>query len=92
MAKNQKQKKQQNPENSAVKESTDRIKVLEEHIFAGIKKGIDETKNLCTVHEIIDVLTRYQYQYNKRGLDFTREQVQKDADKMNDHVIKMQKK
>lgn len=50
--------------------SEERIKKLEEHVWKGIQEGINATKNKATIPELLDVLNRYSYQFNKRNLDF----------------------
>ena len=61
------------------KESEARIKVAEDHIWNGIKAGIEETKNQLTIPEILSILLRICFQYNKMNLEFTKKEVHKDA-------------
>ena len=65
--------------NTAKTESEERIKTFEEHYWKGIESGIKATKNQVTIPEVIDVMTRYLYQYNKKNLNFTRSEVQKES-------------
>lgn len=62
--------KQKEALTKAQKESKKRVDTLEKHIWKGIQDGVAATKNKATIPELIDVLTRYTYQYNKRNLDF----------------------
>lgn len=50
--------------------SKERITKLEEHVWKGIQEGINATGNKATIPELLDVLNRYSYQFNKRNLDF----------------------
>lgn len=50
--------------------SEERVKKLEEHVWKGIQEGINATENKATIPELLDVLNRYSYQFNKRNLDF----------------------
>lgn len=50
--------------------SQERIAKLEEHVWKGIQEGINQTDNKATIPELLDVLNRYSYQFNKRNLDF----------------------
>ena len=60
-----------------VKKSNERVKTLEENIWKGIQAGIEATGGKATVPEINDVLIRFAYQYNKRNLEYSAEQVAK---------------
>lgn len=69
---------------SKTKKSEIRINTLEEHIWKGIQDGINATDNKATIPELLDVLNRYSYTFNKRNLEFNRTGV----DVANDNLSK----
>jgi len=68
------------------KESDQRIKVAEDHIWNGIKSGIEATKNQLTIPEILNILIRIVFQYNKMNLDHLHKEVHKDSITTNNKI------
>lgn len=73
------------------KESEERIKVAEDHVWNGIKAGIEATKNQLTIPELLNILLRIVFQYNKMNLNYTQDQVHKDSVQMENTMKSVRK-
>jgi len=67
-------------------ESEARIKIAEDNIWNGIKAGIEATENHLTIPELLSILLRICFQYNKMNLEYTKKEVHKDAVMMDNAV------
>ena len=60
---------------SNTKKSNQKIAIIEQHVAKGLEQGIEaakkETNSDVIIPEIIDILTKFAYDYNKMLLNYT---------------------